>query len=395
MLPSNADAAYRFRQNSNFQYLTGIDQENCALLLFPSAPLESQREILFIRRADEHLVKWEGWKYSPDEARAASGVQTIKYWDELESTLRSLIGRADPIYIDTEEHDRHSLFYPTVAHRWAYWVREQYPAHQLRRLNPLLAAQRLIKYPEEVAQMERACQITEVAFRELLVQLRPGMMEFEVEALLYHQFIRQGSRGPAYEPIVASGANATILHYTLNSQPCRDGDLLLLDAGAEYGYYASDMSRTVPVNGRYTPRQRAVYEAVLDVMQFAISLLTPGRNPQDYADAVHERMDEALIGLRLLTAQEIKDAPEANPARRRYFYHGIGHPLGLDVHDVGDRYAIWQAGMVLTVEPGIYIAEEGIGVRIENNILITPQGPRDLMGSIPITVDEIEALMNQ
>jgi Xaa-Pro aminopeptidase len=396
LVPMNVDSYYRLRQNSNFYYLSGVDQEDSVLLIFPDAPRPHLREILFVPRTTEAIQKWDGWKYSLAEAREASGVQTVMYQEQFEGMLYHLVSHIEGFVLDTIEHDRNRLFYPMAAQRFAQRLRNEFPGHGIRRAAPILAAQREKKAPEEITQLRRAIDITEKAFRRVLGSIKPGMIEYEVEADVVHEFLRNGATRPAYDSIIAGGANACTLHYIDNSMPLRDGDLVLMDFGAEYGLYDADLTRTIPVNGKYTPRQRDVYNAVLRVHRYAASLLKPGTLQDVYTRMVGESMSEELIALGLIARADVeatKDKSEEEKAYRRYFYHGTSHFLGLDTHDVGNRYAPMQAGMVFTVEPGIYIAEEGIGIRIENNYLIHESHAEDLMATIPIEVDEIEALM--
>lgn len=393
LLPTTADATHPFDQNRNFYYLTGIHQQDAILLLFPDAPKDTLKEILFITRSNEQIQLWEGWRYSPDEARDASGIQHVRYLEDFELVLRQLVHLFSGVYLDFNEHDRNALYLETPAHKLAHRLQREWPAHGIHRLNPILSHLRLHKEPEEIAQIEEAIAITDKAFRRVLGFTRPGVMEYEIQAEILHEFIRNRATREAYESIIASGANACILHYTNNSRACQDGDLLLMDFGAQYGNYAADLTRTIPVNGRFTARQRAVYEAVHRVKDFATSLLRPGKPMQDYVAEVGLNMQEELLQLGLITTQEVKDAPADRPAYKKYFPHGISHPLGLNVHDEGSRYATFASGHLYTVEPGIYIPEEGIGVRIENNVLITDDAPRDLMTGIPSFVADIEHLM--
>lgn len=393
LVVTHADAHYTFDQDRNFYYLTGIHQEDAVLLLFPDAPKESLKEILFITRSTPEIQLWTGWKYSKEDAIETSGIATVRYLDELELVLRQMVHLFDSLYLDLNEHDRNALYLETPAHKLAQRFQREFPAHQLRRLNPVLAELRLHKEPEELAQIETAIDITDKTFRRVLDFVKPGVYEYEVQAEILHEFIRNRATGQAYESIVASGANACILHYTNNSRVCNSGDVLLMDFGAQYGNYAADLTRSIPVNGQFTKRQRQVYEAVHRVKDFATSLLRPGKPMQDYVDEVGLNMQEELLALGLLTRQEVDEAPAELPAFKKYFPHGISHPLGLDVHDVGSRYTTFAAGHLYTVEPGIYIPEEGIGVRIENNVLITDSAPRDLMAHIPSHADEIEQLM--
>lgn len=390
---NNADASYRFTQDSHLHYLTGIDQEECALLIFPSSPKPELREVLFIRRTSPTLQLWEGWKYSPEEASAQSGIQTIRYYDELESVLRQLVQLVDTFYLTFNEHERNVLDTLTPAHQLAHRLQREFPAHRIARAWPILTKLRMQKQPEEIAQIRRACAITEAAFRRVLGFVKPGVLEYEVEAEIIHEFIRRGATGHAYEPIIGSGNNAVVLHYNQNEAPCKEGDILLMDFGAEYGGYSSDLTRSIPVSGRFTDRQHAVYQAVLDVKNFAQSLLRPGAFLEEYQKEVGLFMQEKCRELGLITEQEIAEAPAHAPAYKKYFPHGTSHHLGLDTHDVHLKHLPLQPGMVLTVEPGLYIPEENLGIRLEDDVLITENGIENLMASIPLDIADIETLM--
>lgn len=396
LLPLNSDEHHRFWQNSNFYYLAGLDQEKCILLLFPDAPASEYRELLFILKTNEQIQVWEGWKYSIEEAQQASGIQSVRFVDEWDDVLHFLISHIDGFYLDFNEHDRNRLHYPTAAHRFAERLRNLFPAHALYRANPILQNLRSIKSAPEIEQIKRACQITEQAFRRILPFVRPGVWEYEIEAEIIHEFIRSGSSGHAYEPIVASGANACVLHYNQNASVCQDGDLILFDFGCQYGNYSSDLSRTIPVNGRFTERQRQVYDAVLRIHRACVQLLAPShRCIESYHREVGKIVESELIGLGLLDRVDVEHQDPTRPLYKKYFMHGTSHHLGLDTHDIGSRFAPFQAGMVLTCEPGIYIPAEKIGIRIENDILITENGPVDLMATIPIQAEEIETLMHE
>ncbi|MCB9236153.1 MAG: aminopeptidase P N-terminal domain-containing protein [Bacteroidia bacterium] len=395
LIHSNADAHYNFRQNSSMYYLSGIDQEECALILFPDAPKPEWKEMLFVRETNEQIQIWEGWKYSKKEAEHASGIRQIKYYPDLETTLLAILPYAEGIYLDFDEHQRHSFNNWSASRRFAEKLRHEWPAHGIHSASKILTRLRAIKHPEELQQIKVACSITEKAFRRVLDFVRPGVAEYEVEAEILHEFIRHRSRGPAYTSIIASGRSACVLHYILNDKKCKDGDLLLMDFGAEYGNYASDLTRTIPVNGRFTKRQKEVYNACLRVFRGASEMLVPGTLMDEYHVEVGKMMTSELLGLGLLTKDEVEKEDPAWPAYKKYFMHGTSHSLGLDTHDILHRYEPFQAGMVFTCEPGIYILEENLGVRIENDILLTPNGNEDLMAHIPIETDEIEALMNK
>lgn len=392
-MPRSADLNFVFRQNSDLFYLTGIDQEQTTLVVFPDCPVAGHKEVLFVRRTNEHIAVWEGHKYTKDEAKAQSGIQTIYWYDEFYTVMHRLIIAASAIYYNTNENNR---FASEVEYRDLRLLKElksKYPTHQYERCAPLLTSLREIKSDIEVEVIKHACSITEKALRRVLAFMKPGVTEYEVEAEIIHEFIKNRANGHAYSPIIASGANACVLHYNANNQECKDGDLVLMDFGCEYGNYASDLTRTIPVNGKFSPRQKDVYNAVLRVMKKAKAMLVPGNTFTEYNKEVGLAMEEELIGLGLLNADEVAKQDPAAPLYKKYFMHGTSHFMGLDVHDNGNYNNPFKAGMVFTCEPGIYIPEESIGIRIENDILVTNNGPIDLMATIPIEVDEIEALM--
>lgn len=392
--PTNADGTFPFRQNNDLFYLSGIDQEETILLLFPECPEPKYREILFIRETNEHISVWEGEKLTKSEAKKVSGIETVFWTSDFENILNTVIFEASHVYLNTNEHTRASTGVLTREERYVKWFRKEYPLHQYERSAPLMHELRCIKSDIEIGLIREAIKITEASFRRILGFVKPGVMEYEVEAELWHEFLRNRSRGPAYAPIIASGKSACILHYVDNDKVCKDGDLLLLDIGAEYANYNADLTRSIPVNGRYSSRQKEVYNAVLRVMKQAKEMLVPGNDFQTYNKVVGEIMEKELVDLKLLTLEDIKKQNPNLPAYKKYFMHGTSHYLGLDVHDVGSRYKKFEAGMVFTCEPGIYIRDEGIGVRIENDILITEKGPVDLMATIPAEPDEIEEIMN-
>ena len=393
VMPTSADGVHPFIQQTDLFYLSGIDQEESILVLCPDAVEEKHREILFVRQTNETIALWEGPRYSKEQAADTSGVATVYWTSEFEKIFRPLVLESESIYLNTNEHLRAESRVGTRDQRFLHWCREAYPLHRYRRLAPLMHALRAVKSEVEIALIRQACEITEAAFRRLLNFIRPGVWEFEIEAEIMHTFIRRRSRGPAYAPIIASGAGACVLHYIKNDQQCRDGDLVLMDFGAEYANYASDLTRTVPVNGRFSPRQRQVYEAVWRVQQGAIDLLRPGTTLEDYHKAVGRLMEKELIDLGLLDLEEVNSQDPDKPLYKKYFMHGTSHHMGLDVHDYGQRHRSFEAGMVFTCEPGIYIPAEDIGIRLENDILITDADPIDLMATIPIDPDEIEELM--
>ncbi len=393
VVPTSADGVHPFVQQTDFFYLSGIDQEESTLVLFPDAREEKHREVLFLRETNEQISLWEGKKYSKEEAAAMSGVKTVFWNSEFESVLRGLVFQADRIYLNSNEHLRAAAVVETRDTRFGKWCREAFPLHRYDRLAPILHHLRATKSAIEIDLIRQAVDITGRAFRRLLGFIRRGVWEYEIEAEVWHEFLRRRSRGPAFQTIVASGLDACTLHYVQNDKQCRDGDLVLIDFGAEYAHYAGDLTRTVPVNGRFAPRQRAVYDAVLRVQKAAIQMLRPGSTLSAYNDAVGRVVEDELIELGLLDPAAVQSQPKDKPLYKKYFPHGVSHHLGLDVHDYGDRFRPFEAGMVFTCEPGIYIREEGIGVRIENDILITDQGPVDLTADIPREADEIEALM--
>jgi Xaa-Pro aminopeptidase len=392
-MPRSADATYVWRQNPDLFYLSGIDQEQTILLLYPDCPNPRQREVLFIRKTNELIAIWEGHKYTKEEAREASGIENIQWSESFESVFRVLMTYTQTIYLNQNDHDRANTQVPYLELRFAREVKEKYPAHQVERASPIMHSLRAIKSDIEIALMKTACSITEKAFRRLLAFIKPGVWEYEIEAEIIHEFIRNKSTGHAYTPIIASGASACVLHYIDNNRQCREGEVLLLDFGAEYANYMSDLTRSVPVSGRFTERQKQVYNAVLRVMKYAKSMLRPGTQPLDYNREVGLLMEQELIGLGLLKAEEVKKQDPENPLYKKYFMHGTSHFLGIDVHDVGFRYATFEPGMVFTCEPGIYIPEESLGIRLENDILITENGPVDLMETIPLEAEEIEEIM--
>ncbi|MBH8558189.1 aminopeptidase P N-terminal domain-containing protein [Hymenobacter negativus] len=395
IMPTNADGTMAFRQSNDLFYLSGVDQEESILVIFPDARLPQHREILFLKETSEHILIWEGYKLTKEEARQNSGIPTIMWLDSFKSVLPALMNEAENVYLPSNEHIRAVVEVETRDARFIKSLQAQYPLHTYRRAARLMHQLRAIKSPEEIRVMREACNITEKAFRRLLGFVKPGVWEFEIEAEIVHEFMRNRSRGPAYGSIIASGKNANVLHYTTNDHQCQDGDVILLDFGAEYANYAADLSRSIPVNGKFTPRQRQVYDAVLSVMDFAKTRLVPGGEIEAYHQAVGEFMEQQLIKLDLLNAADVQHQDPAAPLYKKYFMHGTSHYLGLDVHDVGYKYRTFEPGMVYTIEPGIYIPEEGLGIRLENDILITANGNEDLMANIPIKAEEIEALMAQ
>ena len=394
IMPSGADGTMPFRQHQDIYYLSGADQEESILLLFPDARNPAMREVLFLRETSEKILLWEGYRLTKEQARAATGIETVYWTTEFENLFRKLASEAENLYLNTNEHLRAEVAVETRDARFIAWCKQHYPLHNYRRLAPLMQQLRTQKGPEEVAALSEACRITEEGFRRVLSMVKPGVTEYEIEAEFTYAFVRNRSKGHAYTPIVASGANACILHYIDNTGTCADGELLLIDAGAEYANYNADMTRCIPVNGTFSPRQKQVYNAVLRVHKAAAAMLVPGNTFAAYNKAVGALIENELIGLGLLDAEAVKNQNPEAPLYKRYFMHGVSHFLGLSVHDVGDFDAPFVAGTVFTVEPGIYIKEEGLGIRIENNFLITENGaPLDLMAHIPIEAEEIEALM--
>ncbi len=394
ILPTNADGTRSLVQNSDLFYLSGIDQEESILVLFPDFPDEEKREILFLKETNELIEVWEGHKYTQTEATEASGIVQVKWLSEFEQTFNALMAEANRVYLNTNEHLRASVTVESRDARFIKFCQTRYPLHQYERLAPLMHQLRAVKSPHETSVQQQACDITERAFRRVLSFVRPGVMEYEIEAEYLHEFVRSGSRGFAYEPIVASGANACILHYLDNHAECQAGDVLMMDVGAEYARYYADMSRSIPVSGRFTERQRAVYDAVLRVQRGAMQLLRPGNTIKAYHKEVGKLMESELIGLGLLDRHDVEKQDAKQPLYKKYFMHGTSHHIGLDVHDVGNIYRPFETGMVFTVEPGIYIREEDLGIRLENNVVVTDDGIHDLMRNIPIEAEEVEDLMN-
>ena len=391
--PTNADGNMGFVQNSDLFYLSGVDQEETILVIFPDAANSTHREILFVRETSESIAIWEGAKLSKEQATATSGIKNIQWIQHFEQVIKSVIFQAERLYLNSNEHTRRFIDMETAEMRFNKKIRKQYPLHVIERSAPIMHKLRAIKSDIEVELIQHACDITEKGLRRLLGFIKPGVMEYEIEAELIHEFIRNRSNGFAYGPIIASGPNACVLHYVENNKQCKDGDVILLDVAAEYANYRSDLTRCLPVNGKFSPRQKDVYNAVLRVMKQAIKMLVVGNTFNDYNKAVGQLMEKELVDLGLLTKEEIKSQSNELPAYKKYFMHGTSHFLGIDVHDVGDFSRKMEAGMVFTCEPGIYIPKEGLGIRIENNILVTAKGPVDLMKNIPIEVDEIEELM--
>lgn len=393
-MPRNGDQYFSFRQNSDLFYLTGIDQEKTILTLCPNHPNKNLREILFIIESNEQIAVWEGYKYTKEEAQKTSGIKNIKYISEFNTILRDLAINAENIYLNLNENPKFKPDVDSADFRFMIDLQKDFPAHEIERLAPILKNLRLRKEPEEIQLMQDACAITNKAFERVLKSVKPGIEEYQVEAEIIHEFLWNKATDHAYPPIIASGKSACILHYVENNKTCNDGDLLLMDFGAEYANYAADCSRTIPVNGKFTDRQKECYEAVLRVMKKATSWLTPGTTINKINERVENLIQEEHIGLDLYTQEDVQNQDPAKPLVKKYYPHGTCHFIGLDVHDVGDRTTILEEGMVLTCEPGIYIPEENIGIRIENDILVGLK-PFDLMQDIPREVDEIEKLMKK
>jgi len=392
--PRSGDQNFIFKQNPDLFYLSGIDQEQTILLLFPDCPNPLYREVLFLRQTNDYIKVWEGYKYTKEQAKAASGIEVVYWLEDFDNILHSIVNYAEYIYLNTNENDRYAHEVPYRDIRFIEKMREKYPLHHYERSAPIMRNLRAIKSDIEVELTKKASAITRDAFIRVLKFTKPGVKEYEIEAEIIHEFIRQGGTGHAYAPIIASGHNANILHYNDNNQECKDGDVILFDFGAEYANYNADMSRSIPVNGRFSQRQKQVYNAVLHVMKESIKLIGEGTIWNTYHEQVGEIMTEQLVNLGLISITDVKNQTTAWPAYKKYFMHGNSHHLGIDVHDFAGRYTPFTAGNILTVEPGIYIPEEGLGIRLENNILITPKGNIDLMADIPLEAEEIEEIMN-
>jgi Xaa-Pro aminopeptidase len=392
-MPSNGDALYSFKQNSNLFWLSGISQEDSMVILCPGHPDPKYREVLVMVRPNELKEKWDGKRLRAEEAKRISGIGTIVWLDSIDPLLQQWVHLADNIYLDSNENDRKSGPVQTREYRFIAEMKQRFPLHQYHRSAKIMKKLRAVKTPAEIKVLQQAIDITHAAFSRLLKFIKPGVMEYEIEAEIYHSFISQRSAGPAYGSIIASGDRARILHYISNNEECRDGELVLMDFGAEYGGYNADLTRTVPVNGKFTKRQKEVYNACLHLHNYAKSLLKPGISLVEYHKKVGEEAGNIFIKIGLLTKADIKNQSPESPAYSKYLYHGVSHHLGIDVHDLGTRWDPIEEGMVLTVEPGIYIEEEQMGVRIENDVWITRNGNKDLMENIPVTVEEIEALM--
>ncbi|WP_349352353.1 MULTISPECIES: aminopeptidase P family protein [unclassified Flagellimonas] len=394
--PIGADSTLPFEQDRDLFYLSGADQEETILLLFPDAMDAKHREILFVRETNDHIAVWEGAKLTKEKATEVSGIETVYWLTEFDKIFFDLMTEADTIYFNTNEHYRQAVETQTREDRFIEKVKKEYPAHQWAKSNPILQNIRGVKEPEEIELMQRACDITEKGFRRVLEFVKPGVWEHEIEAEYLHEFIRNRSKGFAYSPIIASGNNANVLHYLENNKQVKDGDMILMDLAAEYANYSSDMTRTIPVNGRFTARQKEVYSAVLRVKDEATKMLVPGTLWAEYHKEVGKLMTSELIGLGLLDKADVQNENPDWPAYKKYFMHGTSHHIGLNTHDYGELKKPMKANMVFTVEPGIYIPAEGMGIRLEDDVVIQEKGePFNLMRNIPIEIEEIEELMNK
>jgi Xaa-Pro aminopeptidase len=395
-MPTNADGHLPFRQNNDLFYLTGVDQENSILVICPDFPDKKYREVLFVQETNEQIATWEGHKLTKEEARKLTGIETVMWSSEFSKLFRHMMtmGGVENVYLNTNEHYRAEIKVETRDARFIEWCQKHYPLHRYERIAPIISRLRSIKSKIEIDLMQVASDITQAAYRRVLRFVKPGVKEYEIEAEYAHEFLRNGSRGFAYTPIIASGINSCVLHYIENDKACKDGDILLLDVGAEYANYNADLTRSIPVNGKYTKRQKDVYNAVLRVQNAAIKMLRPGALYFEFHKEIQKFIEKELIDLKLISKTDIKNQHPERQAFQKYFMHGTSHMLGLDVHDVGNMHAKIQVGQVWTVEPGIYIKEEGLGIRIENNIVIGRDKNFDLMKNIPIETEEIEELMN-
>ena len=392
--PTSADGTLPFKQSADAFYLSGVDQEETVLLLFPDAHDPRDREILFSLETSEELAIWHGAKLTKEEATAQTGIANVQWLGNFDATLHRLMAEAEVLYLNDNQHTRANSPVETREMRENARIRAKYTNHRIGRSAPILHRIRAVKHEDEILQMQRACDITKAGFERVLQFVKPGVMEYEIEAEFMHEFLRRGSRGFAYTPIIGSGFNACVLHYIENQSECKDGELILMDVGAEYGNYASDMTRCVPVSGRFTARQKAVYNSVYSVMQDAMKLLKPGVSLHEYHKEVGELMTKQLLDLKLIDKHDVEKQNPAWPAYKKYFMHGTSHFIGLDVHDVGLWHEPIQEGNAFAVEPGIYIREENLGIRLENDIVIKKDGFLDLMSHIPLEADEIEDAMN-
>jgi len=391
----SGDQKYRYRQNSDLLYLTGINQEETILVLCPGHPEGKKKELLFLLKPDKTIERWEGHKLTKDEAREISGIKNIYWLEDLDLILRDTVIHSDRVYISTNEYLKLTEKIMDKSKRFINELQEKYPLHEYKRLAPLITNLRVIKEPQEIEMIRKACQVTKDAFLRVLKFVHPGVYEYEVEAEITHEFLRKGTSGHAYLPIIASGNNANALHYTENSKECRDGELLLMDFGAEYGNYIADCTRTIPVNGKFTRRQKELYNASMRVLDTSMAQVVPGNTITNLHNAVCKAWEEEHVSLGLYTKDQLRNQNPEEPLFFKYYMHGTSHFIGLDVHDVGAKEIKFSPGMIMTCEPGIYVDEEEIGIRLENNILCTANGPVNLMKDIPVDPDEIEMLMKK
>lgn len=394
VMPTSADGTMPFKQATDIFHLSGIDQEESLMVLFPNARDEKHREILFLKETNEHIAVWEGAKLTKEQAAEVSGIKTVYWLGKFETIFNQLMTEASHVYLNSNEHNRAKIEVETRDARFNKWCMNKYPLHKYRRSAPIMHTIRAVKSQTEIDLIQKACDITEAGFRRVLKFIKPGVMEYEIEAELAHEFLRSRSTGFAYTPIVGSGPNACVLHYIENNAQCKDGDVILMDIGAEYANYDSDMTRSVPVNGRYSDRQKQVYNSVLRVMNKAMDMLRPGTMLTEYHAEVGKMMESELLALRLIDTNDIKNQDPDWPAYKKYFMHGTSHHLGLDTHDLGWYDRPIEKGMVFTCEPGIYIPEEGLGIRIEDDLVVTDDAPFNLMRNIPKEIEEIEEIMN-
>ncbi len=393
-MPTNADGTMHFKQNTDLFWLTGVNQEETVLILFPDSPDPKMKEILFLRETSDMIAVWEGKKLSKKEATEVTGIENVMWLSDFPRVFRALVTDCDNIYLQSNEHKRAEIIVETRNARFIESCKKEYPLHNFMRLAPIINRLRMIKSPIEIDLLQKACDLTEKGFRRVLKFTKPGVTEYEIEAEFAHEFISNGGGFADYYPIIASGPGACVLHYIKNDEVCKDGDLILIDTGAIYGNYNADMTRTIPVNGKFTKRQKAVYNAVLRIMKSTIKLMVKGAIWKEIQAETEMNTEKELVDLRILKMRDIKKQDPNSPLYKKYFMHNVSHFLGLDVHDVGYFHLPYKPGMVFTVEPGIYIPEEGIGIRLENNIKITEKGNFDLMRNIPLEVEEIEELMS-
>ncbi len=393
--PISADSTMPFEQHRDIFYLSGVDQEESVLVIFPDCPKEKHREILFLKETNKHIAIWEGEKLTKEKAYETSAVKTVYWLKDMEKIMFEIMTQCETVYINTNEHYRANVETETREDRFTKWLKNKYPAHNVAKSNPIMQQLRAIKEPIELDLIQKACDITEKGFRRILDFVKPGVWEFEIEAEFIHEFLKNRSKKFAYTPIIASGNNANVLHYVENNQQCKAGELILMDVGAEYANYSSDMTRSVPVSGRFTKRQKEVYNAVLNVKKEATKMLIPGTDWAKYHVEVGKIMTSELITLGLIDKNDVKNENPEWPAYKKYFMHGTSHHMGLDTHDYGILTEPMEANMVFTVEPGIYLPDEGFGIRLEDDVVIQKSGaPQNLMQNIPIEIDDIETIMN-